>query len=397
MRRWSIPVLDIFGIHFRMHFSFPLMFFMVWSLESGRGPQVAMRSFVLMLLMLFAVMVHELARALVAVRNGIRVRSVVLLPIAGIALLDEQSQRGLDATREIRMSLAGPLVNLAMAVLLGASTLLFWPQAHLFAYPWLTPFDLPRSLVWAQLFVAALNLLPAYPLDGGRILRALMARSGDQVTATRRAVSIGQFFSFALFVCGGLVFLGTNSSSLWISNNLWIMMAGVFLFLAAQLEDRSMILQAVLERVRVRDVMITDFSTLSPADTLADALKRSVDPPQEEFPVVRGIDMVGVISRQQMAASLEEEGNGYVQSAMRREYLVAGPQESLAAVLRRIGRSGLAMIPVVEGDYLVGIITFQNLMRKLTALSLRRPTANSPWPPTLPLRNSSVHARSGFW
>jgi Zn-dependent protease len=376
MRRWSIPVLDIFGIHFRLHFSFPLMFFMVWSLESGRGPQVALRSALLMGTMLFAVLVHELAHALVAVRNGIRVRSVVLLPIAGIALLDEQSQRGLDAPREIRMSLAGPAVNLAMALLLGVSILLFWPQVNLFAYPWLTPFDLPRSLVWAQIFVAALNLLPAYPLDGGRILRALMARSGDQVTATRRAVSIGQFFSFALFLCGALVFFGTNSNSLALSNNLWIMMAGVFLFLAAQLEDRSMILQAVLERVRVRDVMITDFSTLSPADTLADALKRSVEPPQEEFPVVRGTDMVGVISRQQIAASLEEEGNGYVQSAMRREYLVAGPQESLAAVLRRIGRSGLAMIPVVEGDYLVGIITFQNLMRKLTALSLRRPAAN---------------------
>jgi Zn-dependent protease/CBS domain-containing protein len=375
MRRWSIPVLDIFGIHFRLHFSFPLMFFMVWSLESGRGPQVALRSALLMALMLFAVLVHELAHALVAARNGIRVRSVVLLPIAGIALLDEQSQRGLDAPREIRISLAGPLVNLMMALLLGATLVLFWPQTHLFAYPWLTPFDLPRSLVWAQIFVAALNLLPAYPLDGGRILRALMARSGDQVTATRRAVSIGQFFSFALFVVGGLFFFGANANSLALSNHLWIMMAGVFVFLAAQLEDRSMILQAVLERVRVRDVMITDFATLSPADTLADALKRPVEPPQEEFPVVRGTDMVGIISRQQMAASLEEEGNGYVQSAMRREYLVAGPQESLAAVLRRIGRSGLAMIPVVEGDYLVGIITFQNLMRKLTALSLRRPAA----------------------
>jgi predicted transcriptional regulator len=74
---------------------------------------------------------------------------------------------------------------------------------------------------------------------------------------------------------------------------------------------------------------------------------------------------------------MQEEGNGYVQAAMRREYLVASPQESLAAVLRRIGRSGLAMIPVVEGDYLVGIITFQNLMRKLTAISLRTPAAKS--------------------
>lgn len=371
MRRWSIPVIDIFGIHFRMHFSFPLMLCLVWILEAGHGPQVGLRSFILMLLVLFAVLVHELGHAVVAARHGIRVRSVVLLPIAGVALLDEQAQRGLDAPREIRIALAGPFVNLVLAVFIGTSILIFRPQAQLFTFPWLTPFNLLRSAAWAQLSVAVLNLLPAYPLDGGRILRALLARSGDQVTATRRAVSIGQFFSLTLFLCGGVVFLGSNSS------NLWVMMAGVFLFLAAQMEDRSMILQAVLERVRVMDVMVTDFITLSPAETLADALQRSIEPPQEEFPVVRGTDMVGVISRQQMAASMEEEGNGYVQSAMRREYLVAGPQESLAAVLRRIGRSGLAMIPVVDGDYLVGIVTFQNLMRKLTALSLRRTTAKT--------------------
>jgi len=135
----------------------------------------------------------------------------------------------------------------------------------------------------------------------------------------------------------------------------------------------------------VADVMTTDFIALSPAETLAEALHRALDPPQEEFPVVRGNEMVGVISRQQMAASMQEEGNGYVQSAMRREYFVAGPQESLAAVLRRIGRSGLAMIPVVEGDYLVGIVTFQNLMRKLTALSLRRPAGKTP--PTAPAQS----------
>jgi Zn-dependent protease len=377
MRRWSIPVIDIFGIHFRVHFSFPLMFTLVWILEAGHGPQVGLRSFLLMLLVMFAVLAHELGHIVVAARHGIRVRSVVLLPIAGVALLDEQAQRGLDAQREIRIALAGPAVNLVLAVFIGTSILIFRPQVHLFTFPWLTPFDLLRSFAWAQLFVAALNLLPAYPLDGGRILRALLARSGDQVTATRRAVSVGQFFSLALFIFGGVVFLGSNT------NNLWIMMAGVFLFLAANLEDRSMILQAVLERVRIMDVMITDFITLSPAETLADALQRSVEPPQEEFPVVRGTDMVGVISRHEMAESMEEGGNGYVQSAMRREYLVAGPQESLAAVLRRIGRSGLAMIPVVDGDYLVGIVTFQNLMRKLTALSLRRTmpktsTANAP-------------------
>ena len=91
MRRWSIPVLDIFGIHFRLHFSFPLMFCLVWILESGRGPQVGLRSFLLMAMVAFAVMSHEMGHALMAARHGIKVRSVVLLPIAGIALLDEQT------------------------------------------------------------------------------------------------------------------------------------------------------------------------------------------------------------------------------------------------------------------------------------------------------------------
>jgi len=373
MRRWSIPILDIFGIHFRLHFTFPMMYFMIWSLEAGRGPRVGTRSLVLMLAVLQAVITHELGHALIAARNGIRVRSVVLLPISGIAWLDERAQRGLPTSCEIRMSLAGPLINLLVALLLATSMLLLRSRVHLFALPLMTPFNLPRSWVWANVFVAAVNLLPAYPLDGGRVLRALLARSGDQINATRRAVSIGQLFSFALFLFGSILFL--NASNGWLSSNLWLMMTGVFLFLAAQLEDRSMILQGVLERVHIRDVMLTDFATLSPADTLTDALKRAIDPPQEEFPVVRGTDMVGIISRQQIAASLEEEGNGYVQSAMRREYLVAGPQESLAAVLRRIGRNRLAMIPVVEGDYLVGIVTFQTLMRKLTALSLRRPAS----------------------
>ena len=150
MRRWSIPVLDVFGIQFRLHFSFPLMFCLVWMLEAGHGPQVGLRSFILMLLVMFAVVMHEVGHAVAAARNGIRMRSVVLLPIAGISMLDEQAQRGMDARREIRISLAGPAVNLVLAVIAGAWILIFRPQVQLFSFPWLTPFNLPRSLAWAH-------------------------------------------------------------------------------------------------------------------------------------------------------------------------------------------------------------------------------------------------------
>ena len=151
--------------------------------------------------------------------------------------------------------------------------------------------NLPRSLVWANLYFAGLNLLPAYPLDGGRILRAFFARSIDPAAATRRAVSISHALAMVLMVAG-------------LFSNTWLTMVGVIIFSAAQLEERAVIFQSVLDNVRLEEVMLTDFATLSPADTLEDALDKAVHSLQDDFPVVRGSDMVGVISRQRILEAL---------------------------------------------------------------------------------------------
>src|SRR5207253_10603830 len=125
-------------------------------------------------------------------------------------------------------------------------------------------------------------------------------------------------------------------------SNAWLTMIGIVIFSAAQLEERAIVFQSVLDNVRLEEVMLTDFATLSPADTLEDALEKAVHSLQDDFPVVRGSDMVGVISKQKILESLRVEGNGYVQAVMNRLYEVAQKKESLASAFRKLTARNLS-------------------------------------------------------
>ncbi|MBZ5572560.1 MAG: CBS domain-containing protein, partial [Acidobacteriia bacterium] len=251
--------------------------------------------------------------------------------------------------------------NLLVAFAAGGILLAVAPEIQLWAKPYVNSANLPRSLVWANLWLALFNLLPAYPMDGGRVMRALFSRRMDPVRATRRAVTIGQAFA-TLFMLAGII---------W-PTFVWLTMIGFFLFVAAQLEERSAVFQSVLETVRLEDIMLTDFATLSPADTLEDALEKAVHSLQDDFPVIRGSDMVGVISKQKILQALRAEGNGYVQAVMNRIFEVAQKKESLASAFRKLTARNLSIIPVVEDQRLVGIVTLQNLMHSMALLAESR-------------------------
>jgi CBS domain-containing protein len=200
------------------------------------------------------------------------------------------------------------------------------------------------------------------------VLRAFFARTSDTAVATRRAVSISHAMAMILMVAG-------------LFSNTWLTMVGIIIFSAAQLEERAVVFQSVLDNVRLEEVMLTDFATLSPADTLEDALDKAVHSLQDDFPVVRGSDMVGVISRQRILDALRAEGNGYVQSVMNKLFEVSIRQESLASAFRKLTARNLSIIPVVEDERLVGIITLQNLMHSMALLAesrkLRRDNSQS--------------------
>jgi CBS domain-containing protein len=209
-----------------------------------------------------------------------------------------------------------------------------------------------------NLFLVGMNLLPAFPLDAGRVLRDALARRMEFNRATRQAVNLGHL------IAGALILAGMTYE--------WLMLAGFVLFMATQMEERTAMFQSVAETVQMEDIMLTHFSTLSPADTLEDALSKAVHSLQDDFPVVSGSDLVGVINRQTIVERLRREGNGYVQSAMNKAFEIAGRTESLASAFRKLTARGLTLIPVVDQERLVGIVTLQNLMHSMGLLAESR-------------------------
>jgi len=366
MRSWSIPIGRLFGVDVRLHLTFFLLpMFIYWMESTARhGSANAARDLALTGIILVCVGAHECGHMFAARRLGLIPKAVILLPLTGVTLYDEPhvdkpQPAGQMWKREIRLAVAGPLVNLALACLAAAVVTVAGTGIELWKPPFLQPANLPRSLVWVNLYLAILNLMPAYPLDGGRIQRAVFARTLDSSAATRRAVSISTAIAMVLIFAGPFT-------------DRWLSMVGVVVFFAAQLEERAIVFQSVLDNVRLEEVMLTDFATLSPADTLQDALEKAVHSLQDDFPVVRGSDMVGVISRQRILDALRAEGNGYVQAAMNKIFDVSLRQESLSSAFRKLTVRNSSIIPIVEDQRLVGIVTLQNLMHSMSLLAESR-------------------------
>jgi Zn-dependent protease/CBS domain-containing protein len=374
MRSWSIPVGRLFGVDVRIHLTFLILpMFIFWTdyavrQNNATGP----RDLAIVGILLACVGAHESGHMLAARRFGLVPKAVILLPLTGVALYDEsRAEKPLPALqwkREIRLALIGPLVSLVLACFAAAAVTASGRGIELWKWPFLQAANLPKSLVWANLYLAGLNLMPAYPLDGGRILRALFSRSLDPSAATRRAVSISNAIAMVLMIAG-------------LFSDSWLTMVGVIVFSAAQLEERALVFQSVLDNVRLEEVMLTDFATLSPADTLEDALEKAVHSLQDDFPVVRGMDMVGVISKQRILDALRAEGNGYVQAVMNKIFEVSLRQDSLGSAFRKLTARNSSIIPVVEDQRLIGIVTLQNLMHSMALLAetrkLRREESDS--------------------
>ena len=361
MRGWSIPLGRWFGVELRIHAFFPLLMLVCLGLSTADGVG---RGIGLFLVLVVAVVVREIARLLVTAWLGLKLRAILVLPIGGMfAWANPESQESANqGGAQFALAFAGPVANLATALALAITFLGAGGDIHLFDQPWITAAYLLRSMVWMQAGLGLLHLLPAYPLDGGRLLRGNFARTHGFAPAGRAATGIGQLLALAVMLAGMLLHY-----------NFWLIIAGFFIMIGAQIEDQGVFFQSVVDTVRMREVMLTDFATLSPSDTLADALYRCVHSLQEDFPVVRGPELVGIVSRQRIVDALRNDGNGYVQSVMSRAFQVARPEDTLGATIRRLtaGR-GLSLIPVTESGRVVGIVSVQNLMSSMSLLAEQR-------------------------
>jgi CBS domain-containing protein len=353
MGRWM-------GVELRVHAFFPLLAVVCLGISASDG---LARGLGLFLVLVAAVTVRETARLLAAAWLGLRLRAILLLPIGGLyAYADPESQEiANQGGGQFVMALAGPLANGATALMLAAVFLGASGDIRLFDQPLITAAMLLRSMVWMQAGMGVLHLLPAYPLDLGRLIRGNFAQKHGFAPSPRAAAAFSLALAMAAMVGGMLL------------HDYWLSIAGFFIMIGAQVEDQGVFFQSVVDTVHMREVMLTDFATLSSSDTLADALVRCVHSLQEDFPVVRGPQLVGIVSRQRIVDALRNDGNGYVQAVMSRAFQVARPEDTLGTTIRRLtaGR-GLALIPVTDSGRVVGIVSVQNLMSSMSLLAEQR-------------------------
>ena len=360
----------------RLHAFFLLLLAMALAFGALGGAAPG-RVFGLWLLLLLAVAVREIARAFAAAWFGLQLRAILLLPTGGLlswASVDS-AERAASPDVERPLAAVGPIASIAFGLLLAGLILASAPGISVIARPWITPAHLLRAAVWMNLMLGAINLLPAFPLDGGRLLRTNSYVQGAPGGKERRSeprpaagatFRIGIRGGIALWLAVGLVIAGLLMA------NLWLLLLGGFLLIGAQMDSSTSVPNAGGE-VRMRDIMLTQFSTLSASDTLEDALQRAVHTMQDVFPVVRGAALVGSVSRQSLLEALAAHGNSYVQGIMQRGFQTAQPDDSLVTILRRItGEQGAQLVPVMDGERIVGIVTPQNLSQSMGLLNQSR-------------------------
>lgn len=362
MRGWSIPMGRVMGVDIRLHATFALLLGLSL-LYTGINGTAAVRGVALWVLLLAAVCVREIVRGVVSTYHGLQIRSLMLLPIGGLPsyATPESAEQASEGGTQLSLAVSGPITNLFAAFVLLGFILGVGPSVPIFVKPWITSGHLLRSAFWLNIFLAVVNMLPAYPLDAGRLLRGNFSRQRGALRGSRAASGIGQAIALGLFIAG--VF--------WQSP--WLLLAGFFIFVGAQLEDQGVVFQSVVDTVRMRDIMLTDFALLSASDTLEDAIHKSIHSLQDDFPVVRSGLLVGVVSKQRILETLQMDGNGYVQSIMSKGFQVAQPEDSLGQTFRRISAGrGLSLVSVLDGEQLVGIVTLQNLMHSMGLLAESR-------------------------
>ncbi len=357
----SFRIARIKGIDIRVHITFALALLwaaLEWGLWRGLGLAGALYGVVLIALLFVCVTLHELAHSLVARRYGATVRGITLLPIGGVAYLDGEPER---PAQEFWMALAGPAVNVALAVLLGAFVLplLGWRAltgfgALLGTLNGLTLERLLVDLLTANVGLAIFNLLPAFPMDGGRVLRAVLASRMDELDATRIAVRVGQGLAILL----GLAGLLTGALNL-------LLVAG-FVFFGAEQEWRGAQLKIALRRVPASAALIRGGVTLSPHDSLAQAIDVALGGGPADFAVFERGYLVGVLTREDVSEGFRKHGPDVaVGQVMSTDFPVANARGTLLDLQRKLKASGRSAISVVEEGRFVGMATLESIRNAL--------------------------------
>lgn len=365
--RWSWKLGEFAGIGVYMHATFLLLVGWVALIHwlQGRTLAAVLAGVGFILALFLCVVLHEFGHALTARRFGIKTRDITLLPIGGVARLERMPEK---PGQEFVVALAGPAVNVVIAGGLLAGLLLRSPW-NLPSAGSVTSGGLIERLLVANVFLVLFNLLPAFPMDGGRVLRALLAMRMNHARATGIAAAIGKGMA-GLFGFAGLF------------GNPMLLLIALFVWIGATQEAAAAQMKSSFAGATVRDAMLTDFRALSPRDSLADATKLLLAGSQTDFPVVDEGRVVGILDHAALFRALEERGDtALVGAVMRPAFVTLRSDQPLDEALAEARAEGGLTMAVAEDDRFVGLLTPENvgefvmIRRALSESAQRRPPA----------------------
>ncbi len=345
--RWSWKIAEIAGIGIYIHATFWLLIAFIlyesWSPRHSLADAIGGAAFVMAIF--GCIVLHELGHALTAKHYGIRTRDITLLPIGGLARLEKMPDQ---PKQELWVALAGPAVNVVITAVLWLLLASAGKRPNWGGFDLVGGNFLARLMVvnaWLVLF----NLIPAFPMDGGRVLRALLATRLEYTQATQLAARVGQAIAFFF----GLLGLFTDPFLVFIA---------LFVWLGAEQEAAMVQMHTSLGGIPVQRVMMTEFHTLSPDDPLSHAVDLTMAGSQQDFPVVFGDHVLGVLARGDLVRGLAERGQGaLVRDAMNRDVLTADSHDMLEKALAPLHGTNSRIIPVVHDGRLVGLLTMDNI------------------------------------
>lgn len=345
---WSFSLGRLFGSELRIHVTFFLLLAWIGYAAYAQDGWPAAVENVLFVVALFAcVVAHEFGHALTARRYGIKTPTITLLPIGGLAQLEKMPE---NPKQEIAVALAGPLVNVVIwgvLFVLGAQT----PPAMFVELDTTAPGFLER-LAMVNLFLAVFNLIPAFPMDGGRVFRAVLTLRMDRVRATKIAAMAGQVVAFMLGYAGLM------------TGNPVLVLIAVFVFVAANAESQDVAMRAVARQLLARDAMITSYESLAPEDSLDTAASTLIHTTQHEFPVIRvDGELLGFVTRNALFAAIAQDTprSRPVSEIMETEIPCLPLNARLEAVLEALYQGAPAVAICDARGGLIGYTTRENV------------------------------------
>lgn len=349
MNTLSISLGRFFGIKTTIHWTFWIL--IIWIIFSNYSKGQSSTQILWYLLFVFAiffcVVLHELGHALAARRYGIQTQSITILPIGGVASLEKIPS---DPLQELIVAIAGPMVNIIIAGIL----FLFFSVTGNWSITEealinITPSNFLIALFSVNLMLVIFNLIPAFPMDGGRVLRALLAFRMDRLKATQWAVSIGQLFA-VLFVFWGF------------SNNPFLIFIALFIFISANSELEHVRSEKLLGGHLVKDIIMHDFTIFNASDPVSRVVQVLLDSQESSFLVEESNALVGSIEKHDLIKGLVEKGDhASVAEIMQKELIWLNPDMPLLEAREIMMRTGTSILPVGNGYQLEGVLNLENV------------------------------------